>query len=109
MHHKPKNVSLQNNSLASLMITKKGNYDCHENTLSRCILLTKESLYDCAQKLARYTFTFPRNQTVFPTGVDTRRGCFLLIVACTNQVLGANWIIILWDNSHILSCEIYIH
>lgn len=46
MHHKTKNVSLQNNSLASFMMAKKGNYDCHENTLSSCILLTKEPLYD---------------------------------------------------------------
>lgn len=46
MHHKTKNVSLQNNSLASFMMAKKGNYDCHENTLSSCILLTKEPLYE---------------------------------------------------------------
>lgn len=60
-NHKTKNVSLQNNVLASFMIAKKSNYDCHENTLSSCIPLTKEPLYECAQKLALYTFTFPRN------------------------------------------------
>lgn len=61
MHHKTKNVSLQNNILASFMIAKESNYDFHENTLSSCILLTKEPLYECVQKLALYTFTFPRN------------------------------------------------
>lgn len=46
MYHKRKNVSLQNKVLASFMIEKSGNYDCHENTLSSCTQLTKEAFYD---------------------------------------------------------------
>lgn len=80
-HRETKNASLQNNILASFMIAKKSNYDFHENTLSSCIPLTKEPLYECTQKLALYTFTFPRNQIVSSTEVDTKRDCFLLIVA----------------------------
>lgn len=41
-----KNVSLQNKVLASFMIERTGNYDCHENTLSSCVQLTKEPFYD---------------------------------------------------------------
>lgn len=89
MHHKTKNVSLQNNILASLTIAKKGNYDCHENTLSSCILLTKESFYERAQKLALCMLTFPRNQTVFPTGADSKRDAFLLIVALYQSSFGS--------------------
>lgn len=63
------------------MISKNGNYECHENTLSSCILLTIEPLYECVLKLALHTFPFPRNQRAFSNGVDTRRDCFLLIVA----------------------------
>ena len=88
-HPTTKNVSLLKKSLASFMTAKRGNYDCHENTLSSCILLTKESLYECAQNLALYTFTFPRNTTVFPTRVDTKRDCFGLIAALYQPSFGS--------------------
>ena len=52
MHHKTKVVSLQRKILAFFfMIAKKGNYECHENTLSSCILLTIEPLYESVQKV----------------------------------------------------------
>lgn len=41
MHDKTKNVSLQNNILASLTIAKKGNYDCHEKHIEQLYTVNK--------------------------------------------------------------------
>lgn len=89
MHHKTKNVLLQNNILASFMVAKKGNYDCHENTSHSCMVLTKEPLYECSQNLALYTLTFPKNQIVFPSGVNSQRNGFLLIVVLYQSSFGS--------------------
>lgn len=70
-----RNVSLQNEVLASFMIKRKGNYDCQENTLSSCVQLTKEPFYDA---LENWHFKYSRflEMSFFPTRADTKEIAF---------------------------------